>query len=43
VTNAKNTTDSINEDFRKLASKIESAHGLQIEETKVDKLPEKLL
>ena len=45
VTNAKNTADSINEDFRKLASKIESAHGLQIEdrvetlqESKIDKL-----
>ncbi|MBI4363445.1 MAG: DNA recombination protein RmuC [Candidatus Doudnabacteria bacterium] len=44
VTNAKNTTDSINEDFRKLASKIESAHGLQVSETsKVEELPEKLL
>lgn len=32
VTNAKNTSDVINEDFRKLASKIESAYGLQLEE-----------
>ena len=32
ITNAKNTSDSINEDFRKLASKIESAHVLQLEE-----------
>lgn len=31
ITNAKNSSDLINEDFRKLASKIESAHGLQIE------------
>lgn len=32
VTNAKNTSDAINEDFRKLASKIEGAYSLQIEE-----------
>lgn len=41
ITNAKNTSDSINEEFRKLASKIEGAYGLQVEEnSKVEELPE---
>jgi DNA recombination protein RmuC len=41
ITNAKNTSDSINEEFRKLSSKIENAYGLQLEDkTKVEELPE---
>lgn len=41
ITNAKNTSDSINEDFRKLASKIEGAYGLQVaEEGKVNEISE---
>lgn len=41
ITNAKNTSDSINEEFRKMASKIEGAYSLQIEDrSKVEELPE---
>src|SRR3989344_346381 len=32
VTNAKNTVEIVNEDFRSLSSKIETAHTMQIEE-----------
>ena len=39
VTNAKNTVEIVNEDYRSLASKIERAHKLQIEEkTQVEQL-----
>lgn len=41
ITNAKNTSDVINEDFRKLASKIENAYALQLDEkAKVEELPQ---
>ncbi len=40
VTNAKNTSDIINEDFRKLASKISNAYAVQIEEkVQLEELP----
>lgn len=34
VTNAKNTVDTVNEDYRALSSKIQSAYTLQVEEKK---------
>lgn len=41
VTNAKNSSDSINEEFRKLASKIEGAYGLQVaDEVKSEIIPD---
>jgi DNA anti-recombination protein RmuC len=36
ITNAKNTSDLINEDFRKLASKIENAYSLQLEDNVIE-------
>lgn len=45
VTNAKNISDGVNEDYRKLASKIDTAISLQIDtaDKKVEQLEEKLL